>query len=263
MSDLIQAVRPPSFEVHVSKDTFKFNAAHFVAYPGFRERLHGHNYKVAVRLKGSRKIGPDGYVIDFGNIKEVAKKICKSLNEHFLCPIYSDVIKVEEVQKDQQLSVKLTCEDGATFLFPKSDCAMLPIVHATTEELAIYLYGEIVNSLGNSHLRSRGIHTLSVNVSEAPGQDATFTMGIPEGEIEPGLFDARSYIMKGGVLPMPCLEKKKRKAEDDAASCNGADCQHCQANMSSKLQKLAEAINGGSLVAKEVTPNDLKKIVEE
>lgn len=29
------------FEIYVSKDTFKFSASHFVAYPGFRERLHG------------------------------------------------------------------------------------------------------------------------------------------------------------------------------------------------------------------------------
>ena len=29
--------------VHVCKQDFKFNAAHFVAYKGFREKLHGHS----------------------------------------------------------------------------------------------------------------------------------------------------------------------------------------------------------------------------
>jgi 6-pyruvoyl tetrahydropterin synthase len=42
------------FEVFVGKEDFKFSAAHFVAFNGFRERLHGHNYQVAVRLKGQQ-----------------------------------------------------------------------------------------------------------------------------------------------------------------------------------------------------------------
>ena len=39
-----------SFRVHVTKDYLKFSAAHFIAYPGFRERLHGHNYRVSVAV---------------------------------------------------------------------------------------------------------------------------------------------------------------------------------------------------------------------
>jgi hypothetical protein len=34
-------------------------------FAGFRERLHGHNYRVSVRLLGERQIGADGYVIDW------------------------------------------------------------------------------------------------------------------------------------------------------------------------------------------------------
>jgi len=44
------------FDVFVGKEYLKFNAAHFIAYPGFRERLHGHNYHVTVRLEG--ELGP-------------------------------------------------------------------------------------------------------------------------------------------------------------------------------------------------------------
>ena len=50
------------YEIYVSRESFKFNAAHFIAYRGFRERLHGHNYRVSVRLRGP--VGPDGYVVD-------------------------------------------------------------------------------------------------------------------------------------------------------------------------------------------------------
>ena len=34
--------------------TRQFNAAHFVAFEGYRERLHGHNYHVSVRLIGAQ-----------------------------------------------------------------------------------------------------------------------------------------------------------------------------------------------------------------
>ena len=40
------------FDVFVAKEDFKFSSSHFVAYDGFRERLHGHNYSCSIRLKG-------------------------------------------------------------------------------------------------------------------------------------------------------------------------------------------------------------------
>lgn len=43
---------PELFEVFVAKEDFKFSSSHFVAFDGFRERLHGHNYSCSVRLKG-------------------------------------------------------------------------------------------------------------------------------------------------------------------------------------------------------------------
>ena len=62
------------FDVFVGKEYLKFNAAHFIAYPGFRERLHGHNYHVTVRVTG--ELGPDGYVLDFGIVKRATKRVC-------------------------------------------------------------------------------------------------------------------------------------------------------------------------------------------
>mmetsp|Transcript_3277 Transcript_3277/g.4800 ORF Transcript_3277/g.4800 Transcript_3277/m.4800 type:complete len:230 (-) Transcript_3277:486-1175(-) len=200
-----------SFEVHVEKETFKFNAAHFVAFKGFRERLHGHNYRVGVKLLGSRKICSDGYVLDFGCIKAVTKTICKGMNEHFIVPMLSDVLTITMTKVDNPVTqkqdeyVNLTCEDGSQFSFPKHDCILLPIVHATTEELAIYLYGKILNGLDADYLLQRGIHTMEVLVSEAPGQDSTFRMEIPpSGSNHDEIFDVASYITTGDIIPMPC-----------------------------------------------------------
>lgn len=47
---------PDEFEVFVGKEDFKFSCSHFVAFDGYRERLHGHNYSVGVRLTGQVRL---------------------------------------------------------------------------------------------------------------------------------------------------------------------------------------------------------------
>ena len=59
---------------------------------GFREKLHGHNYRLAVTITG--QVGKDGYVVDFGEIKKISRVICNELNESFLVPMNSDALKV-------------------------------------------------------------------------------------------------------------------------------------------------------------------------
>jgi 6-pyruvoyl-tetrahydropterin synthase len=218
------------FSIHLSKDTFKFNASHFVAYPGFRERLHGHNYRVAVTLFGSHEIGRDGYVLDFGCVKSAAKKVCKEMNEYFLVPMLSDVLQITLVEgredemcgqcedrandngrKEKKLkrtypgSVTIQCEDGSKFIFPRQDCLLLPIMHSTCEELAIYVYGQLLKGLNRDYLESHGVTAMEVKVSESTGQDAMFRRQIPKKEDNGGAFDVASYITKDPIPAMPCL----------------------------------------------------------
>ena len=129
-------------EVYVSKENFKFNCAHFIAYKGFRERLHGHNYRVGVRIRGDR-VGPEGYLIDFGDIKEATRAICSSLNEYFLCPANSDVISISS----DATNICLQCEDGSVFSLPSTDCKMLPLCHTSAEEIAHYIFCKLVRYL--------------------------------------------------------------------------------------------------------------------
>ena len=130
------------FEVVVSKADFKFNCAHFIAYKGFRERLHGHNYQVAVKLTGGGSISPDGYLIDFGDVKKCARFLCSSMNEYFIMPMNSDVLCIDCDADPTQ--VIISCEDGAHFSFPRSDCLLLPLVHSSAEEICHYLWCRIV-----------------------------------------------------------------------------------------------------------------------
>lgn len=128
------------FEVFVSKEDLKFNCAHFIAYKGFRERLHGHNYRVSVRIVGADTVNDDGYVMDFGDIKKQARALCSSINEYFICPMRSRDLTITE--EGNQLCIE--CEDGARFAFPRSDCAMLPIFHSSAEELAHWFWCSMI-----------------------------------------------------------------------------------------------------------------------
>jgi len=154
------------FEVYVSNDTFKFNAAHFIAYPGFRERLHGHNYRVSVRMEGP--VGADGYVVDFADIKRATREVCASLNERVIVPLLSDVLEIATGDDE----VRVTCEDGTRFSFPRADCVLLEIRRSSAEELAAFLGERLKNAL--PILKHRGVTVLEVGVAEAPGQEARF-----------------------------------------------------------------------------------------
>ena len=155
-----------SFEVYVAKENLKFNAAHFIAYPGFRERLHGHNYHVTVRVEGA--LGPEGYVLDFGIVKRATKRVCEQLDEYTILPADSDCLRIVAGED----SVEVTYEDGARFVFPRSDVLLLPIVHSSAEELARYVAGRVREELIAAG--ARPWRRLEVSVSETRGQSATF-----------------------------------------------------------------------------------------
>ncbi|KAJ1459559.1 hypothetical protein M885DRAFT_510681 [Pelagophyceae sp. CCMP2097] len=160
-------------EVVVRSERFKFNAAHFVAFKGYRERLHGHNYTVGIRMLGTTS-PVDGYVMDFGDVKKTVRDVCAQLNERFLCPARSDVLRIDAAGAN----VCMRCEDGSFFSLPKDDCAMLPIVHSTAEELAAMLWTKIIQEFGIEILRGRKITTLEVSVAESPTQEARYCQSL-------------------------------------------------------------------------------------
>jgi 6-pyruvoyl-tetrahydropterin synthase len=155
------------FAIHVAKENLKFSAAHFIAYQGFREPLHGHNYQVGVRVEGS--LAHTGYVVDFGLIKKLTKEIVDRIDEHTIVPERSDCLKIDRPAPGQ---VRVRYENEE-FVFPAGDVAMLPIVHSSAEELARYIWEELVAAL-----RRRGaldeVAAVEVSVAEGPGQAAIF-----------------------------------------------------------------------------------------
>ena len=151
------------FRVHVTKDYLKFSAAHFIAYHGFRESLHGHNYRISVEIEGD--LGSQGYVLDFGIVEQVAKRVCQRLDEKFIVPAQSDCLHIRE----ESGQMTLRYEDDE-FHFPVKDVVVLPIVHSSAEELARYLAAEIRQELVSAG--AAGLRVLEVGVEERPGETA-------------------------------------------------------------------------------------------
>ncbi len=155
-----------SFRVHVTKDYLKFSAAHFIAYKGFRERLHGHNYRVSVDVEGTR-LGPEGYLLDFGLLKRIARDVCRTLDEKVVIPMHSDCLRIHE-----EAGQIIVLYENDEFRFPTADVALVPITHSSAEELARHLAGEIRRALGK-HAIDR-ITALTIGVEETTGQAAFF-----------------------------------------------------------------------------------------
>jgi 6-pyruvoyl-tetrahydropterin synthase len=158
------------FSIHVAKENLKFSAAHFIAYPGFREPLHGHNYQVAIRVEG--RLASTGYVLDFGLIKQLTRQIVERLDEHTIIPAQSDCLAI--CQQEGQISV--TYEDDC-FVFPAADVALLPIMHSSAEELARFIWSELRRELEQREAVNE-VSAMEVSVAEGPGQTAIYRQEI-------------------------------------------------------------------------------------
>lgn len=155
-----------NFSVHVAKENLKFSAAHFIAYPGFREPLHGHNYQVGIRVSG--ELSDSGYVLDFGLVKQLTKEIVDRLDERTLIPERSDCLRIEALGEQ----VKIRYEDDE-FILPRKDLCLLPIVHSSAEELARFIWDELRTALA-AKTALAGINSLEISVAEGPGQAAIY-----------------------------------------------------------------------------------------
>ncbi len=156
-----------TFSIRVAKENLKFSAAHFIAYPGFREPLHGHNYQVGVYVEG--RLAGTGYVIDFGLIKKLTKEIADRLDERTIVPANSDCLRIERADGDK---VRVWYEQEE-FVFPARDVFLAPLVHSSAEELARYIWKELAAALAERGALA-DVTALEVSVAEGPGQAAIY-----------------------------------------------------------------------------------------
>jgi len=156
------------FTVTVTKEDFVFAAAHFITLPGHRcETLHGHNYRAGLEVEGA--LEPEGwYVLDFTVLKRVLRALTAELDHHVLLPTENPKLTVTAA--DDRVTIAF---DGAVrYVFPRVDCALLPIPNTTVEMLAQYLAGRVRGEL--THAGVRHLAALALEVEESFGQSATY-----------------------------------------------------------------------------------------
>ena len=162
----------------------------------------------------------DGYVVDFGDVKSVMSRLCKDMNEHFICPTSSDVLQIES--KDGQVAIR--CQDGTSFSFPADDCIMLPLVHSSAEELAALLCHQLVGEFGLARLKQSSVVTVSVTVAEAMNQEATYTLYLADISAD-GMLPPRPVPASSASKVVGCLECRRRQREqatDEQSALGGA-----------------------------------------
>jgi 6-pyruvoyltetrahydropterin/6-carboxytetrahydropterin synthase len=156
------------FKIHLGKENFKFSCSHFTIFSEkTAERLHGHNYQIAIHLTVGEVDPKLGFAFDFNLVKPHIKDICDELDEFILVPTRSPYLKVSE--SDLQVEVKFHTK---TYSFPKEDTCLLPVTNISTEELAKY-FGE---NLGKRIGTLKGWTEMEVYVEETRGQSVSFNM---------------------------------------------------------------------------------------
>jgi len=121
--------------VRLDKEHHVFSAAHFITFNGdVCERLHGHNYRVAVEVDGP--LDANQYVIDFIALRDELKAITDELDHHVLLPTSHPLIHVTAGEAEVEA---IFTPDGRRWIFPHGDCVLLPVSNTTAELLAQYI----------------------------------------------------------------------------------------------------------------------------
>jgi 6-pyruvoyltetrahydropterin/6-carboxytetrahydropterin synthase len=156
------------FRVAVTKDNHVFAAAHFITFPGHRcETLHGHNYRTRVVVEGALNAEAH-YVLDFGELKDVMKRLTDEMDHKVLLPLENPKVLVREAGD----TVSVAVAGKPRYVFPRGDCALLPLPNTTVEMLAQYLAGRVREALARSG--EVGLKAVEVEVEENFGQSATY-----------------------------------------------------------------------------------------
>ncbi len=150
--------------LYISKESHKFSAAHFTIFSATeRERLHGHNYAVALRLVAP--VGDNGFSADYNVYKTRVAELADSLDEYMLLAGNSPYQQVAEDGESYRVTF-----NSETMLFLKADTQVLPVLNVTVEELSHFLLAKLVAISAGEDIRE-----MELSVASGPGQRASAT----------------------------------------------------------------------------------------
>jgi 6-pyruvoyltetrahydropterin/6-carboxytetrahydropterin synthase len=152
------------YHVRVAGDDLAFSSAHFITLDGGTcERLHGHNFRVAAEVYGT--LDENQYVVDLVALHDLVKAAIRELDHRVLLPTGHPSIRV--VAGDREVEAR---HGDRRWVFPRDDCALVPVANTTAELLARYLGQCLVEGLRTR--TSCRPTAVTVEVDECPGQSA-------------------------------------------------------------------------------------------
>jgi len=145
-------------EIQGWKANLKFSSSHLIPNHPRCGNLHGHTYFLNIRLQG--KPGPEGFVVDFGELKPMLRDLCHELDHRMLVPsAHPDVQVTQGDPLDVQVGEK-------QYQFPRCDVVLLEIENATVEHLAEYLIDRFLLKLG----KPDNVESVDLGLEEGWGQ---------------------------------------------------------------------------------------------
>ncbi len=147
--------------LHIDKEAHKFSAAHYTIFDAkTRERLHGHNFSVSLRLVAPN--GANGFSADYNVYKDRLASLCEELDEYLLLAAQSPYQTISE--EGDYYRVQFASE---YMVFLKSDTLILPIRNVTVEELSAYLLQKMCDLSAGEDIRE-----IELGVASGQGQCA-------------------------------------------------------------------------------------------
>lgn len=120
---------------------FKFNSSHFVIYKDKAEPLHGHNYKVSVKIK-CKKLSEEYMVLDFDIVKPIMTKICNDLKHCLILPKFHPELKI----LDEGNNYKIICRE-TYYSVDKESVRIIETEQISAECLAKYILHKLFDQL--------------------------------------------------------------------------------------------------------------------
>jgi 6-pyruvoyltetrahydropterin/6-carboxytetrahydropterin synthase len=108
------------------------------------------------------------FVLDFSVLKQIARKLVDEVDHKVLLPQHNPKLAFRE--EGNRITVDYFGEP--TYVFPRADCALLPISNTTAAMLAQYLGTRARDELARSG--HRHLTLLEMEVEENYGQSATW-----------------------------------------------------------------------------------------
>lgn len=159
--------------LHVARERYKFSCAHMTVFPdGRKERLHGHNYYLAVEVELTDV--SFAHMVEFEPLKEACRALCDRWKDHLLLAESNPHFELV-TDAGGEIEFRLC---GQRYVMPREDVVLLPIDNVSVEALSAHAAELVVEKL-RGVTETGVVSAISIRVEESPGQGATTRVALP------------------------------------------------------------------------------------